>query len=952
MTNVHGGTPEFLVASAKHGDALSNRILGLATLRRGIRGARWLLTHSNEEGSGIAPMGVFSRSRGASTINARVLRIALIPSVALMVVGIGLSGFLALEGLSTRMFAENVRKSLEPSTHFIATVQEERRLSTLQVVNGLKPADGLLADQRTKVDDAVVEMTDVTEELAETAPDQLAGPLQELKALTAELPRFRQRVDSGGADAEQVYEFYGEMVELVGTGIQGVARSASDAEVGFEQMISYDLFRSTEAQSRSHAMLLRGIGQGLDPDEFHELAHQMGTYHEIAETIYPRMTPTEQQSYDQMKESQWWDTVVSGDGAIMAFGPGQHPVTFNMRAWQNAAAKLSDGLRGLYAAHSAHAANLGAASGNQLLTTSLAAGGTLLLVTATSMVIALRWSRRLARRLTSLRDDTLDLAGHKMPEVIDRLNHGEPINIDTDVPWLRHGEDEIGQVADAFNQAQRQAIAATVQENEIRSGVRAVFLNIAHRNQVTAHRQLQVLDKAERSQEDPEQLQLLFELDHLATQGRRNAESLIILGGKQPGRQWRKPVELRDVLNGAVAETAQYTRVSISKVADVAVRGDAVADMIHLLAELLDNAASFSPPQTDVQVRSAVVGRGIVIEIEDQGLGIDAETLEQINAMLRTPPDFSVMSLSEEARIGLFVVARLAAKHDTKVTLRESLYGGINAVVLVPTGALAAETHGEYPDASEEFGPDYGADFGRGRRLVDEQDQGYDAGYHDDFGYHSGYASDTAPDPNFNDRIVPMPPPSHRRPRPVPPQEPRFEDTQKGIPAVPPEHPTGGEPARSGPSRASSSNGSGNGTGRHASRGGGGNDTVKISLDPSEIGAGSSETFVPPRPAQAVGGNSAGNGNGAGNGAGGNGKPPLPKRRRRENLAPQLNADTDEPAASDRPADPLPPDEPLSDPNPERFQATMSAFQRGTRRARTDDTDTPHPPRWPGGETS
>ncbi|MPY77126.1 MAG: HAMP domain-containing protein [Actinophytocola sp.] len=937
-----GVSPDFLVTSAKHGDAVSIVVPAVATLRRGICGARWLLTQSNEEGSGITPMGVLSRSRGTSTINARVLRIALIPSVALMIVGIGLSGFLAVEGLDTRSFADNVHKSLKPSTNFIATVQEERRLSTLKVVNGLQPADGTLANQRTKVDDAVQDMTAVTAELAESAPEQLSGPLEDLRDLTRELPGFRQRIDSGGADAEQVYEFYGEMIELVGAAVQGVARSATDAEVGFEQMISYDLFRSTEAHSRSHALLLRGIGSGLNSDEFHELAHQMGTYHEVVETIYPRMTPTEQRRYDRMGESKWWDTAVSGDNAIMARGPGQHPVTFNLKAWQGSVAKLSDNLRGLYASHTAHAADLGASAGSRLLTTSLTAGGILLVVTATSMIIALRWSRTLARRLTRLRDDTLDLSGHKMPDVIDRLNRGERINIDVDVPWLRHGDDEIGQVANAFNQAQRQAFAATVQENEIRSGVRAVFLNIAHRNQVTAHRQLQVLDQAERSQEDPEQLHLLFELDHLATQGRRNAESLIILGGKQPGRQWRKPVELRDVINGAVAETAEYTKVNISKVADVAVRGDAVADMIHLLAELLDNATTFSPPETGVDVRSAVVGRGVVIEIEDQGLGIDPETLESINNTLRTPPDFSVMALSEEARIGLFVVAQLAAKHDTKVTLRESLYGGINAVVLIPTSALASEPYLDGPDGGDELGADYaaatgvhhavhpGVEPGFGRSVGPES--GYTPGYHQGYapGYGRGGDHGEHDEPDAQDRVVPMPSPMHRRLRQSRVPEPRPEDTQKNIPAVPQEP------------QESSGDSEHSHVGQHARHGGSGNDTVKISVDSAVIGNGSSsraESYAPPRPAQPAAGN-------------GNGKPPLPQRRRRENLAPQLQTGEGESTEPEPSSAPEPSDEIPGDPSPERFQATMSAFQRGTRRARTDDTDTPHPPRWPGGETT
>ena len=841
-------------------------------------------------------MGVLTRLRGPGTINARVLRIALIPSIALMVVGIGLSGYLALQGLNTLTFAENVRKSLAPSTRFIATVQQERRLSTLKVLGKFEPANGALVAQREKVDDVVQDMRAVTAELAESAPEELAGSLRQLEAVTAQLPQFRRQVDAGTADAEQVYDFYNEMVEIVGTGIQGVARSANDAEVGFEQMISYDLFRSVSAQSRTHVLLLRHIAQGLNLEEFHEAAHQMGTYHEIVETIYSRMTPTEQQKYDVMGESRWWETATGGDDAMMSRGPGLHPVTFDLQAWQNGVAKVQRQLLQMYSSHSAYAANLAASSGSSLLTTSLIAGGTLLLVTGAAVVFALRRSRELAARLIGLRNDTLELAGHKMPELIDRLNRGERIDINVDVPWIDHGSDEIGEVADAFNQAQRHTIAATVRENEIRAGVRAVFLNIAHRNQVTAHRQLQVLDKAERSQEDPEQLQLLFELDHLATQGRRNAESLIILGGKQPGRQWRKPVELRDVLDGAVAETAQYTKVNISSVADVALRGDAVADMIHLLAELLDNATSFSPPQTDVDVRSAIVGRGVVIEIEDQGLGMEPEQLEQIDAMLRTPPDFSVMALSEGTRIGLFVVAQLAARHDVKVTLRESMYGGINAVVLIPSRSLA--------DADgEPAPPDTGTD------APPSADPATVAG--------SGY------DPGYDRGLVPMPTPLHRRRRAAHRQEPDDEAADHETAATPPAEP---EP-------------DGNG---HPGNGHSPSDTLQFSvITTTTPDNGSASQHAPQDPAFAP--QPAGNGET---------KPPLPKRRRRESLAPQLQADQETPAEPepDQPPDADPPGPERFDPSPERFQASMSAFQRGTRRARSDASDTPHPPRWPGEE--
>jgi predicted regulator of Ras-like GTPase activity (Roadblock/LC7/MglB family) len=186
-----------------------------------------------------------------------------------------------------------------------------------------------------------------------------------------------------------------------------------------------------------------------------------------------------------------------------------------------------------------------------------------------------------------------------------------------------------------------------------------VFLNIAHRSQSIIHRQLKVLDEVERAETDPDQLARLFQLDHLATRERRNAENLIVLGGGTPGRQWREPVPLIELIRSAISEAVHYNRVEHGRIPAVPVVGPAVADLIHLLAELLDNATAFSPPDTPILVRGNLVGRGLVVEIEDQGLGIPAEQREQLNTLLSDPPDFGMHTLSEETRLGLFVVARL-----------------------------------------------------------------------------------------------------------------------------------------------------------------------------------------------------------------------------------------------------------------------------------------------------
>ncbi|MGH4024153.1 MAG: sensor histidine kinase, partial [Pseudonocardiaceae bacterium] len=283
------------------------------------------------------------------------------------------------------------------------------------------------------------------------------------------------------------------------------------------------------------------------------------------------------------------------------------------------------------------------------------------------------------------RTETLKLADEQLPRVVERLRVGEHVDVAVEIPELDHGRDEIGEVAAAFNKAQQTAVAAAVQEAKTKAGINAVFLNIARRSQAIVHRQLQVLDTAERASDDPDQLELLFQLDHSTTRERRNAENLIILGGGQLGRQWRNPVSLVDIVRSAVAEAEQYTRVTVNQVPNVLVDGRVVADLIHLLAELIDNATSFSPPGARIEVCGNPVGRGVVVEVDDQGLGIEPERREALNEMFRNPPDFGLMALSDDARVGFFVVAHLAHHHGIRVSLLESIYGGVRAGVLIPT---------------------------------------------------------------------------------------------------------------------------------------------------------------------------------------------------------------------------------------------------------------------------
>ena len=306
---------------------------------------------------------------------------------------------------------------------------------------------------------------------------------------------------------------------------------------------------------------------------------------------------------------------------------------------------------------------------------------------AFSLLISVGIGRRLVTDLVGLRDYALDLAGRRLPDTMARLRAGQPVEPDEQAPPLDPGAGELGQVADALAVASRAAMQAAVERAELVSGVSGVFLNLARRSQVLVHRQLGLLDAMERRIEEPEHLEDLFRLDHLATRMRRHAEGLIILSGATPGRAWRHPVDLTDVVRAAAAEAEDYPRVEVRRMPRARVIGPVVADLTHLLAELIENATSFSPPHTRVVVGGEPVGSGFAIEIEDRGLGMSADALREAN---RRIGESSGDDLFDSDRLGLFVVSRLARRHEIRVSLCASAYGGITAVVLIPSSVMQA----------------------------------------------------------------------------------------------------------------------------------------------------------------------------------------------------------------------------------------------------------------------
>jgi signal transduction histidine kinase len=311
-----------------------------------------------------------------------------------------------------------------------------------------------------------------------------------------------------------------------------------------------------------------------------------------------------------------------------------------------------------------------------------------LLAIIVSIIISAWIGRGLVQELAALRRSALDLASRRLPSVVERLRAGHDVDVTAEAPPLESSGDEIGQVTEAFNAVQRTAVEAAVDEAKLRRGVSDVFRNLARRSQSLLHRQLAMLDEMERRASEPEELENLFRIDHLTTRMRRHAEGLIILSGESPGRGWRHPVAFVDVLRAAAAEVEDYTRIRVTTRTRAALIGPAVADVIHMIAELAENATIYSPPNTPVRIHGDLVGRGFAVEIEDRGLGLTEEKLAKINHNFAQPPPFD---LSGSEQLGLFVAGQLARRHDIQITLQASPYGGITAIVLIPKALVVDE---------------------------------------------------------------------------------------------------------------------------------------------------------------------------------------------------------------------------------------------------------------------
>jgi signal transduction histidine kinase len=322
-----------------------------------------------------------------------------------------------------------------------------------------------------------------------------------------------------------------------------------------------------------------------------------------------------------------------------------------------------------------------------------------------AFIVAAMMARSMSNSMRRLRNAAFDIAEQRLPALVDQLSRTEPGRVDTRIQAIPiNSQDEIGEVARAFDQVHREAVRLAAEQALLRGNVNAIFTNLSRRNQGLIQRQLTLITELENNEADPDQLENLFKMDHLATRMRRNGENLLVLAGEEPGRRWNQPVPLVDVLRAAASEVESYERIELVGIPETEIHGTAVTDMVHLLAELLENATTFSSPQTKVRVTATRLPDGrVMVEIHDKGIGLTAEDFADINHKLADPP---TVDASISKRMGLFVVGRLADRHGIRVQLRPSgEQAGTTSLVMLPepiTHGGGGEEVG-FPEGEDDF---------------------------------------------------------------------------------------------------------------------------------------------------------------------------------------------------------------------------------------------------------
>ncbi|MFP4512329.1 MAG: nitrate- and nitrite sensing domain-containing protein [Acidimicrobiales bacterium] len=636
-------------------------------------------------------------------LGTKLLAVILPPLIVLVVVaGIGAND--RLEEASDARAADEYIELAGASSATVTTMQWERNLSLYALASGEDVSE--LLDERRARADAEWDRFSAAADAVMGSDDATLDPLIESAAAhRSRIESFRSTIDSGSTDVRIVRSGFDQAIDDHLSLMSEVSNSVPVVEVSADLASFSALAEAKEASAQTGAALVVALASGefdAEGRQWRSMRESEASF-ERYESLFYDISPAELQSElrgalgsseAQEAESMRLQVIAEAGSAIDWIGDGSaigDPVQLDFDAgrWVDlsesrleAIGVVGDDILGEV---SSYVSTVRTESEQSALLFLLVTAAAVLLSAVLAVVVA----RRVTRPLRELTDAADRLSGEQLPALVERLrNPSESSGGVTLEPIGMRRTDEIGHLADAFDSIQRVTVeVAEEQANLLRKGIGDIFVNLARRNQTLLDRQIEFIDQLESSEDDPDVLEDLFKLDHLATRMRRNAESLLVLAGVDTGHRRSKPVPLADVVRVAIGEVEDFARLNLLSLDDAMVTGTAAMDVAHLLSELMENATSFSPPETNVEILGHQSPDGYVISISDQGIGMSEEQFAEANRLLADPP---LVGLTLSRSLGFTVVGRLADRFDINVRLTSSPTGGVTALVTLPDSVLHA----------------------------------------------------------------------------------------------------------------------------------------------------------------------------------------------------------------------------------------------------------------------
>lgn len=630
------------------------------------------------------------------SLRTKLIAALLVPTMtALVLIGMRFNSQVAsaseLAELSARVKTDTAVASL------VHVLQRERDLTVRYIARGRQGQSAELRKQRDRVDKELGEFSKALAASRSELSRDAAKRFEELRERLDDLSKLRFGAEHAQYPADAVLRTYSELISALLSSREQSVATINEPELVRLQLAGSAVSRVKDQMSVTRALVAEALVKGsLSSDRERALTAASAEVAAWRTDFRKFATPAQQRMYDDtvtgLIVDQRNDTIES---VLVRTETGQSFDGVDPGRWETSSTYTINLVHQVEDALLVEMQERTDALAGQARTAALRDSAIVIGVLLIAVLLALVIARSLLRPLRTLRSTALEVAEYRLPAAVHGLLVDPHAARSADVaPVPVNSNDEVGHVARAFDAVHGEAIRLATEQAELRSNVNAMFVNLSRRGQELADRQLDMLDRMEAEEQDPDTLASLFELDHLATRSRRICENLLVLTGNDFARMLPGTVAASEVIGAALSEIEQYQRVELASVPDVAVRGDVVSDVVHVISELLENATNGSPYETTVTLTSSVARSGAwLIEITDSGPGMSQEAIDSANARLAELPEIDVEA---SRKMGLYVVGRLAQRNGLEVRLRHAPTGGLTASVLVP-----AQVIGELSDDTE-----------------------------------------------------------------------------------------------------------------------------------------------------------------------------------------------------------------------------------------------------------